>query len=834
MQTGKIIYGIDLGTTNSAISRFENGKAVVKKSGLQGDTTPSCVAYTRNQKTLVGVKAHSALEKDYQLSYLNGNSQKNSFIEFKRSMGKDSTFFCSNLNRALSPEELSSEVLKELRKYIVDDDVRTAVITVPAMFDNTQQDATKRAARMAGFDHVELIQEPVAASVAYGLGSKMKNSYWLVFDFGGGTFDAALMKIEDGIMTPIDTAGNNNLGGKDIDNAILEEIFIPYFQSNYSIDNILATKRDAFKNMWKAKAEEAKIALSFNESVEIETDLGDDFGTDDEGVDFEMCMTITQSDLEKIAGPIYQEAVDITKELLTRNNLRGADLGALILVGGPTFSPIIRKKLRQQITPNVDTSIDPMTCVSCGAALYGSTVDVPEEIVDKNRDRSKVQIKVDVPSTTVETETFVFVALLKDKCNNLQDNYVYTNFVRTDGLYDTGKIRIDDAGDGFELKLNEDCTNVFEIKCYDEQGTLLDCEPSSISIIQGIDGIGDSISSYNLGVGVMNSEKIEMFKPIDGLRKGVKLPADGMIQALKTPYDIRPGFENDEVRISLYQIETFDEKNPPKALHCIRLYDVTFNGDDISRLLPARSEINIRMHAAKSQSIDSFIIDIPYLDVELDVTDRVTSSKKTATPKGIIDAELAGALKRTTEIGNEELKKELNNLKAEFAKTEERDAQDRLFAKLQDVCRRTDEAYSMGEWERQEKKLRAKFDELEKDNEKYGDADTTNLVSQIRAQVDQVIRSKNIDSAKALMDQIDLLDYKLAEVEYYVAWLANWHRRFEETPWRDKSRARLLINQGAKIIQDGPTSEKLNPIIGELIRLLPDNERPQGPQPPTD
>lgn len=281
--------------------------------------------------------------------------------------------------------------------------------------------------------------------------------------------------------------------------------------------------------------------------------------------------------------------------------------------------------------------------------------------------------------------------------------------------------------------------------------------------------------------------------------------------------------------MSLYQIEKFDEKKPPKALYCIRLYDIMFNGDDISRLLPAGSEVNIRLHADKSGTIDSFVIDIPYLDTEIDVTDRVTSSKKTATPKTIISAELRNATKRATEIGDEELKKELNGLKTEFAKTTERDAHDRLFAKLQDACRRTDEAYSMGEWERQEKKLRAKFDELEKDNEKYGDSDTTNLVSQIRAQVDQVIRSKNIDSAKALMDQIDLLDYKLAEVEYYVAWLANWHRRFEETPWRDKNRARQLINQGAEIIQNGPTAEKLNPIIGQLISLLPEGAAPGGP-----
>ena len=133
------------------------------------------------------------------------------------------------------------------------------------MFDNNQKDATKRAAKLAGFDHVELIQEPVAASVAYGLDSKMKDAYWVVFDFGGGTFDAALMKIEDGIMKPVDTAGNNKLGGKDIDKAIYENFFLPYFKENYTIDEILVNKAEAFMNMWKPKAEEAKISLSFNE-----------------------------------------------------------------------------------------------------------------------------------------------------------------------------------------------------------------------------------------------------------------------------------------------------------------------------------------------------------------------------------------------------------------------------------------------------------------------------------------------------------------------------------------------------------------------------------------
>ena len=201
MTNNKIIYGIDLGTTNSAIARFENGQAVIKKSPVQGDTTPSCVTVNPKGRMLVGAKAYSQLGKDWALSFVKEGYQRNTFVEFKRIMGTDETLYSYNLEKSgqspyLTPEQLSSEVLKTLRSYVLDDEVKEAVITVPALFNNNQKDATKRAAEMAGFDHYELIQEPVAASVAYGLASKMKNAYWLVFDFGGGTFDAALMHIE--------------------------------------------------------------------------------------------------------------------------------------------------------------------------------------------------------------------------------------------------------------------------------------------------------------------------------------------------------------------------------------------------------------------------------------------------------------------------------------------------------------------------------------------------------------------------------------------------------------------------------------------------------------
>lgn len=828
MKSNKIIYGIDLGTTNSAIARFENGKAVVKKSSLQGDTTPSCVAYTKSGKTLVGVKAHAQLEKDYQLAFVRDGYESNSFIEFKRQMGTDVKMPCKNLGHDLDPEELSAEVLKELRKYVLDDDVRTAVITVPALFGNNEQDATKRAARKAGFEHVELIQEPVAASIAYGLDSKMKDSYWVVFDFGGGTFDAALMKIEDGIMQSIDTEGDNKLGGKDIDKAIFERFFLPYFRKNYNIESILANKAEAFMNMWKPKAEEAKIYLSSNESYTVETDLGENYGQDDDGTDFEMCLTITQEDLEPVVAPIYQKAIDLTKKLLKRNHLDGEKIGALILVGGPTHSPIVRKMLREQVTSKVDTSIDPMTCVACGAALYGSTVDIPENVVDKTRDRSKIQLSIQIKSTSVQEEEWGNVFLLPDKCDNYDKPSVWVDFVRVDGLFSTDKQEVSSLGNVIALRLAKDCTNLFDVRCYDEQGTALECEPNTISIIQGIDGIGDAVMPMSLGLGTANEEGQEVFDFIEGLSKNVRLPASGVISGLHTQKIIRPGIATDEIRMSLYQLnETYEKgKKGPRAFLCKHLYDVMLNGEDLPSVLPEGSEVNIRLHAEKSGTIDSLIVDIPYLDMEIDLTERVSSNTRTELPLSMVNNEVSGMKKKANEMNDQKLIQDITSLHGRYSSATDRDEKDQILSELQELGKEVDAQYALGEWEREEKRLRGMFDETEKDNQKYGNEQTTQILNQLRASVDNVIRAKNVEMAKELYDQLWAFDFKLAEVDFYIVWIFGWQRDFNSKSWFDRSRARNLINQGIEIIQDQPSAEKLRPIIDGLFALLPDNEKP--------
>lgn len=140
----------------------------------------------------------------------------NTYVEFKRTMATDTQYPCANLNKSFSSEELSAEVLKTLKSFVTDETFNSVVITVPAKFTVNQKTATMEAAKMAGFKHCELLQEPIAASMAYGVSSDEKNGTWMVFDFGGGTFDAALLKVEDGIMQVFDTEGDNYLGGKEL------------------------------------------------------------------------------------------------------------------------------------------------------------------------------------------------------------------------------------------------------------------------------------------------------------------------------------------------------------------------------------------------------------------------------------------------------------------------------------------------------------------------------------------------------------------------------------------------------------------------------------------
>ena len=189
---------------------------------------------------------------------------------------------------------------------------------------------------------------------------------------------------------------------------------------NYAINSTFSrhNKRQLLRDVLKFYAEEIKIEMSTKASVNYVIPLGSLKIEDEDGVnleDEEIEIVATFEEFQNVVAPIFQKAIDITKELLKRNNLKGSDLGALILVGGPTFSPILRRMLKEQITDKVDTSVDPMTVVAKGAALFASTITVSDEVKEETRDKTKLQLDIKYEATTVELDEMVNIKVLKEK-----------------------------------------------------------------------------------------------------------------------------------------------------------------------------------------------------------------------------------------------------------------------------------------------------------------------------------------------------------------------------------------------------------------------------------
>lgn len=836
MARTKIDYGIDLGTTNSAISRMENGEVIIKKTDVQADTLPSCMFVNKKKAQQVGLVAYNAMRKDKLSAMKDWNdSNSNAYIEFKRTMGTDKKYFSSHLGKELTSEELSAEILKTLKSFVKDENINAVVITIPAAFTSNQIDATRRAAELAGFNHIEVLQEPVAAAMAYGLDNNKKDGFWLVFDFGGGTFDAALLKVEEGIMKVADTEGDNYLGGKNLDLAIVDEIIMPYLEQNYSIDSILAddNKKQILRNAMKFYAEETKIKLSFNETHNILSDLGDIPGEDDNGEEFELDISVNQSDMHKALSPIFQKAIDICKELLKRNNLTGSSLNSLILVGGPAFSPVLRKMLEEQIC-KPDTSVDPMTVVSKGAALYASTVEISEEVKDLTRDTSKIQLEIGHEATTVELQEWVTIKILKDKTEGEIPVQVFAEITRSDKAWSSGKVAINEIGEMIETQLIEGKTNSFEVILYDDKGNLLESEPKEFTIIQGLSGVS-SAQVLTLNWGIEIKEKLTgniVFNEIAGLEKNKSLPAIGTMNGLKTQKQIRPGMEEDFIKIPLYQGEY--GANGTRAVYNSHIYDIIISGTDLPAFLPENSDVDLTINIDKSQNVNVQAY-FPYLDYTAEISvprDTVQSVETSWLENEIRKAK--GSIEELKEEGLnskqlEEVESEVEELEQKFDNNRyDVDNKQEVLTNLRKSLKVIDELGKKDEWENLEKELKEEFYRLEKANKDLGDDKTTSIVQELRRKLESVIPTKDVKVGKALLEEINSVFFQLTMIYQLIGFVKSHHQNFGMYHWKDSQRARRLLNDAMQIINEAPDKDRLHPIVVELINLLPDIEKPSG------
>jgi molecular chaperone DnaK len=833
----KIDYGIDLGTTNSAIARMENGLPVIKKSDTLKDTVPSCIHFSKRQDILVGDTAVNVMTNDNTRALKSFEKGKtNTFIEFKRTMGTTHTYECSNMSKNYLSEELSAEILKKLKSFIQEENVSSIVITVPAKFLNPQNDATMQAAKLAGFKHVELLQEPVAAATAYGLESKKKDGFWMVFDFGGGTFDAALVKTEEGILSVKDTDGDNWLGGKNIDEAIVDQILIPSLKEKYAISSILedSNKREILRNAVKVKAEEAKIQLSFKDSHHVLSNLGDLPFEDENGEEPEIDVLVSQKEMEKVVSPIFQKAIDICKDLIKRNNLEGKDLDALILVGGPTYSPILRRMLKEQITDKVDTSVDPMTVVAQGAALFASTISVSEEVKEANRDKTKIQLDLKYEATTVELDEMINLKVLKDKTQGNLPDKIYADIQRSDGAWSSGKKLIGDKSTIIELLLVEGRSNAYDVLLFDEEGNKLDCQPNQFSILQGIGGLDSmQVLPYFIGIGkFFHTDKKDLFFPVKGLEKSKKVPATGVLNGLKTRTTLRPGMSTDILRIPIYQGD-FDAVGTNPLLNNF-INEVIITGETLPGLLPEGSDVDLTIKVDRSQLMYCTVY-FPLLNHTEEVKIEIKQTEPPSEEKLYVEIEKAKytALK----INADEISEELDSLRDNLDNQKgSADGKMKILDGLRKELLKLDVLNKSAEWPEVEKELKdAYFDFEDLMGKIKSNGDETKIsfekmdthLKEYKKQVDHIILEKDIRQAKELIEEINMFDREirnaLTQGSYDVRRIEYHDEAFEEIRWKDKNKARQLVNHGLQLISEGKTNQ-LRPVLVKIWELRIDED----------
>jgi len=361
VKTNEKVLGIDLGTTNSAAAIYEGGRATVIPSAegptMAGKMFPSVVAFTKDGQLLIGEPAKRQATAN----------PEGTIFEIKRKMGTD--YKVNIYGKEYSPQQISAFILQKIKKdaeSYLGGTIRKAVITVPAHFDDNQRQATKDAGEIAGFQVMRIINEPTAACLAYGIDKLEKEMKILVFSFGGGTHDVTVMDFGKGVFQVLSTSGDTQLGGTDVDKAIVNYI-IDEFKRQNGID--LANDKLAAARL-KEAAEKAKIELS----TLMSTDIDLPFLTADHTGPRHLHLSLTRTKLESLAQPVVQKTENTIIKALEDAKLTPNGIDKIILIGGMTRMPLVQKFVEQTLGKAPERGLDPMECVATGAAIQAGVI----------------------------------------------------------------------------------------------------------------------------------------------------------------------------------------------------------------------------------------------------------------------------------------------------------------------------------------------------------------------------------------------------------------------------------------------------------------------------
>jgi molecular chaperone DnaK len=600
MKSLTIDFGIDLGTTNSTIARINGVDTEVFKNNEGSEATPSAVWMDSKERLHVGRRAKDQLEND----------PENAFSEFKLQMGSETLYTFERNKKKMKPQELSAEVLKSLREDVrrqLGEYVTSVVITVPAAFELPQCKATNEAAELAGFATHPLLQEPIAAAMAYGFQSETTNKFWMVYDFGGGTFDSSIIQIKDGQIEVVNSGGDNGLGGKNLDWEIVNSLLAPAVAKENNLKNFTRNNKQfkgAFAKL-KAEAEKAKIRLSLEDSVEIYINT---LFKNEKGETVEFTYELLRNDFEKLAKPYIIQSINICKKVLMEKRLGTSNIEKMIMVGGTSLIPYLRNML---LNPNeglgipLESSIYPITVVAKGAAIFASTLRIP---FNPNAEVQKDEflLELDYQPVGPDSEPPVAGRIISDKQNNLEGYTI--EFVNKTAIpeWRSGRVGLNSEG-GFitQLWAEKGKKNEFLIELFDQTDARQKTIPDKLTYTMGIVS-AEAPLIHSLGIAMANNETDFL------LVKGVPLPAKNKSYH-KNVNEIRAGQPDDNLIISIVEGE-----NKLKANHNRHIGSLIIQSDKIRRTIPANSEIEITLIIDTSRLVTVKAY-VPILDEEFEV-----------------------------------------------------------------------------------------------------------------------------------------------------------------------------------------------------------------------
>jgi molecular chaperone DnaK len=539
--------GIDLGTSNSVIAGIVDGQARVFRPADGGEVLPSIIYFDKRGHRLYGRRAH-----DQALV-----TPENVAAGFKRLMGTSTPIEVKDVDQKLSPEECSAEIIRQLLGQAATesggDRIVGAVITIPASFNQMQSEATLRAAKMAGLERVDLLQEPIAAALAAMEGAK-RSGRFLIYDLGGGTFDVALAQAINGEVTILAHQGINMLGGRDFDRMIVNEVVRPWLASTFDLpDNF---QRDpAYRRLIRIAqlaAEKAKIDLSSKEEAGIFASDEELRMTDQNDMEMYLDVPFTRTRFEQLIREPVMQTIALIRTILSENNTSHDEIDRIVFIGGPSRIPLVRQMVSNELGIAADLKTDPMTAVAVGAAYYceGRQWNAANVSAPKPK-----QASVEVPQEP--SLSFAYTARTPD------DKTVVTLQVKNEGTserqikligknWDSGLLPLVD-GLTIAVPLKESGEHRFTAHVVDAKGEVIPQHNQELAITRLIASTGSIPAAQTIAVKVLSHMHAQENILLPLVTKGDVLPMQGRVKftsarALKAR---EPG----HVSFELFQVE---------------------------------------------------------------------------------------------------------------------------------------------------------------------------------------------------------------------------------------------------------------------------------------